>query len=171
MKWRFVAAGAIACGCAHLVRIEGIATQGDDVIVVAQRTVMTPFGSVSGQTVNACELDRDSDRLVCRQIGVAFDEQLPKLGISYQDRDDGGAGAAVTLVREGGPASTAGVQVGDVITACNGASVANREALAKALAAAGKNVTLAVTRADSAITVRITRTLSRQSGASVAASP
>jgi membrane-associated protease RseP (regulator of RpoE activity) len=77
------------------------------------------------------------------------------------------AGAGIAAVTPGGPASKAGLQPGDVITAVNGTAVT--EALAAVLAGLqpGQQVSVSITKADgSTTTTTINLTLARVSGIS-----
>jgi C-terminal processing protease CtpA/Prc len=156
---RIILAAALLSGCAHRTVIQTMVPHETEVLVLAVRHTDTPFGTVYDQTLNACDLDRDSDRLVCRAIGVDFDAQLPKIGISYQDRDDGGEGAVITLVREGGFAAAAGLATGDIVVAANGMKTSNRADLAKALETAGKTLTLTVLRGEETLALKVERKL------------
>ena len=69
------------------------------------------------------------------------------------------AGVGIAVVTPGGPAARAGLRPGDVITAVNGTSTPDTEALAAVLAGLrpGQQVTVSVTKADgSAATVHVT---------------
>lgn len=161
MRCEFALAAAtilLPAGCAYTsYRIHAMAPHGDGVVIVADRTVEVPgFGQSTMQTVNACDVDDDNNLLVCRRLRVAFDAQMPKIGISYQDREEGD-GAVVTLVKDDGLAAGYGVAVGDIIVMVNGKKTPNRAAVAAALAAAGKTVNLSLLRGDDMKGVKITR--------------
>jgi S1-C subfamily serine protease len=69
------------------------------------------------------------------------------------------AGAGIAAVTPGGPAATAGLQPGDVITAVNGTATPDTETLAAVLAGLqpGQQVTVNITKADgSTATVKVT---------------
>jgi S1-C subfamily serine protease/putative flippase GtrA len=68
------------------------------------------------------------------------------------------AGAVVQQVASGSPAAQAGMQVGDVITAANGAPVSGEDDLLAALAKAkpGATMTLTINRNGSTMTVKVT---------------
>ena len=69
------------------------------------------------------------------------------------------AGAGIAAVTPGGPAATAGLQPGDVITAVNGTATPDTETLAAVLAGLqpGQQASLSVTKADgSTATVHVT---------------
>jgi S1-C subfamily serine protease len=69
------------------------------------------------------------------------------------------AGTGIVTVTSGGPADQAGLRAGDVITAVNGTSIPDTQALSTVLAALqpGQTVTVAVTHSDGTTgTVRVT---------------
>lgn len=79
----------------------------------------------------------------------------PFLGVSLQD---GANGVTVGEVVDGSGAATAGIKVGDVITAINGTKVTTAQEAATAVAAlkVGDSVTIDLTRAGATMTVTAT---------------
>jgi S1-C subfamily serine protease len=77
------------------------------------------------------------------------------LGVSVSDAS---SGALVEAVQPGSPAETAGIQVGDVITAANGKSIADGAALQQLIRSekAGAKLTLTISRNGSPTTVTAT---------------
>jgi S1-C subfamily serine protease len=71
---------------------------------------------------------------------------------------DGTGGALVQAVEPGSPAETAGIQAGDLITAVNGKTVADGDALQQAIHAqkVGATVTISITRNGTTTTVKAT---------------
>jgi len=80
------------------------------------------------------------------------------LGISTSETANGTAGAMVASVESGAPAAAAGLKVGDVIVAFNGAAIANGGAVIDALAAShpGQVVKVTLRRGSSPITLTVT---------------
>jgi putative serine protease PepD len=80
----------------------------------------------------------------------------PFIGIQIEDAANGGA--QIGKVTAGSPASTAGLQAGDVITAIDSTPVTSVSDLVNAVAAdsVGQKVTLTITRGDSSQTVDVT---------------
>jgi len=78
------------------------------------------------------------------------------LGVGIADASNGGA--KLTDVRQGTPAANAGLQVGDVITKVDGASVADAAALGSAIDAKkpGDSVTITYVRNGSSHTAKVT---------------
>jgi membrane-associated protease RseP (regulator of RpoE activity) len=159
---KYLVAVLLLSSCGHYTshHVQAMIPHDGEVLVLAIRTTTIPgVGTGQTQTVNACELDKDNDRLACRAIGIEFDAQLPMLGISYQDNEGGGPGAVITSVKEGGFAAAAGVLAGDVVVELNSKAIADRATLRAALAAAGKSLTLTVVRAGEKLELRATRSL------------
>ena len=90
------------------------------------------------------------------------------LGVSVQTvtgPDGQPAGAGIVAVTPGGPAATAGLQAGDVITAVNGTATPDSQTLTAVLAGLqpGQQVTVNVTKADGG-TATMTVTLGQLPG-------
>jgi putative serine protease PepD len=79
------------------------------------------------------------------------------LGVQVGDSSSG-TGAQVTTVKADTPASKAGLKAGDVITAINGATVANADDLTAKINAHKPNqkVTLTVTRNGKSLSIDVT---------------
>jgi putative serine protease PepD len=92
----------------------------------------------------------------------------PYLGVGLQDASINQHGAQVQSVSSGGPAATAGVKVGDLITAFNATPVIGPSQLVAALDALepGNQVTLTVKRGSN--TLKLTATLGSQAGQATA---
>jgi putative serine protease PepD len=98
--------------------------------------------------------------LVTRELGAleaGKTVQHAYLGVST-GQSTGTTGALVGSVTSGGPASSAGVQAGDVITAVGGTKVADSNGLVAAIAAhnPGDHVKLTIRRGSSTVTVTAT---------------
>jgi putative serine protease PepD len=81
------------------------------------------------------------------------------LGVETQENVTGnGAGAAIASVTTGGPAESAGIQSGDVVTEINGQKVSDPEALSTIInnQAPGDHITLKVDRNGSTQSVHVT---------------
>ena len=80
------------------------------------------------------------------------------LGVSIQNAPSGGA--QITAITAGSPAATAGLQVGDVITAVNGQAVATSAEAADAVSSnpAGSKVTIKFQRGGASRTATATLT-------------
>jgi putative serine protease PepD len=91
------------------------------------------------------------------------------LGVTTADSAGGTAGAAVSGVAGGGPASAAGLRSGDVVTALDATKVTDSNSLVAAIAAhrPGDKVTVTVERSGQ--TLRLTVTLGTQPAQSAAA--
>ena len=85
------------------------------------------------------------------------DTAPPFLGVALDAAPSGQTGAKVAQVTAGSPAADAGVRVGDVVTAVDGASVADPAAVATAVRAhqPGDQITLAVTRDGASTDVKV----------------
>ncbi len=70
------------------------------------------------------------------------------LGVSIEDRNDGGAGAVIAEVTEDSPAAEAGIEVGDVVIAADGRPVSGQGGLIAAIrdGQEGTELTLTVLR-------------------------
>ena len=96
------------------------------------------------------------------KTGHVTSSHRASLGVSVQTvtgPDGQPAGAGIAAVTPGGPAATAGLQAGDVITAVNGTATPDTETLAAVLAALrpGQQVSLGVTKPDGrTATVKVT---------------
>ena len=79
------------------------------------------------------------------------------LGIQAGDVTSGGSGAVVIAVVPGGPAQSAGVQQGDIITAIDGQRVTSSSALAAQIAnlAPGSTAALSINRNGQSMTVKV----------------
>jgi putative serine protease PepD len=80
----------------------------------------------------------------------------PFLGVYLSDAS--GGGATISKLTAGGPADTAGVKTGDVITAVDSTPITSASDLVTAISAdtVGQKVTLTITRGDSSIQVPVT---------------
>jgi putative serine protease PepD len=80
------------------------------------------------------------------------------LGVQVGDVSGGSGGVVVLALVAGGPAQSAGVQVGDIITAVNGHVTANAGALAEQLAVLnpGDTATLTIKRNGQDLTIKVT---------------
>jgi putative serine protease PepD len=80
----------------------------------------------------------------------------PFLGVYLSDAS--GGGATITKLSTGGPAETAGIKVGDVITAVDGTTITNSSDLVTAISGdtVGQKVTLTITRDGNSQQVPVT---------------
>ena len=78
------------------------------------------------------------------------------LGVTVGDSASG-TGAQIGTVRAGGPAAAAGLKTGDVITAIDGAAIANANKLTAAISShqPGDSIRLSVTRGGSTLTITV----------------
>ena len=78
------------------------------------------------------------------------------LGVTVGDSASG-TGAEIGTVRAGGPAAAAGLKSGDVITAIDGATIANANKLTAAISShqPGESIHLTVTRGGSTLTITV----------------
>ena len=78
------------------------------------------------------------------------------LGVSVGDSASG-TGAQIGTVRAGGPAAAAGLKTGDVITAIDGAPIANANKLTSAISGyqPGETISLTVARGGSTLTITV----------------
>jgi S1-C subfamily serine protease len=109
-----------------------------------QVIAMTTAVSTDGQNVGfAIPIDRIAPLVDSLKNGVTPPSPQGYLGVGMQPSTSG-PGAQVTSVAAGSPAATAGLQVGDVITAINGQKVLSSRDAADAIAsnAAGSKVTI-----------------------------
>ena len=96
-----------------------------------------------------------AERTAPRPIGVEIVDVTPEIAAAVGDRSLRGAG--VRRVVSGSPASRAGVQEGDIITAVNGVAIASASEAAATLARRGPGETaqLAIFRAGRLVDVRV----------------
>lgn len=97
-------------------------------------------------------------------LAVEFGRSGPELGVTVRDRtaDDAGAatagGAVVESVRDGSPASTAGVRAGDLIVSFDGERVRSARQLARLIdeTPAGTEVAVVLMRSGREVTASVT---------------
>jgi S1-C subfamily serine protease len=150
---RLLLVSLVACGggTTRAYKIDGIAQHRDQLVIVATRTTQDD-AKVSEQTLNACNLADEGDRLVCRPLGLELDARQMPLGIQYKD---GKGGAEVTRVFDNSPAASSGLAKGDVIEQVDGRRTGDANELREALAHTTKQTTLTINRrgAESTLTV------------------
>ncbi|HMC07758.1 MAG TPA: trypsin-like peptidase domain-containing protein, partial [Actinomycetota bacterium] len=115
--------------------------------------------SNDGQNVGfAIAIDRITPLVDSLKKGTVPSSNQGFLGVSIQNAPSGGA--QITAVTPGSPATAAGLQVGDVITAVNGQAVATSAEAADAVASnpAGSKVTIKFRRGGASRTVTATLT-------------
>jgi putative serine protease PepD len=80
------------------------------------------------------------------------------LGVTIEDRVDGGAGALIASVADDSPASAAGLRKGDVVVGANGGSVSGQAGLVATIrnTAPGGTLTLEVLRDGTTVTLTAT---------------
>lgn len=81
------------------------------------------------------------------------------LGVSIEDRTDGGSGALIVEVSENSPAADAGMQVGDVVVAVNGRPVAGQGGLIAEIRGGGPGTELTLTVLRDGKTIEVTAKL------------
>jgi S1-C subfamily serine protease len=113
-------------------------------------------------------LDR-VEQMLRRQIdaasqGVRTTSEPGYLGLVADDRQDQGRGVRIVNVTAGGPAASAGLRVGDLITAIAGQNVRSMDDMARGLAGqlAGAKIAITVDRAGA--TQQFEATLGRRNG-------
>jgi putative serine protease PepD len=99
----------------------------------------------------------DAVKSVANTLIAGQTVQHAYLGVQVGDSSSG-TGAQVTTVKADTPASKAGIKAGDVITAINGATVANADDLTAKINAHKPNqkVTLTVTRSGKSLSIDVT---------------
>ena len=117
---------------------------------------MSPFFSLTVMDPGA--IDRITPLVDSLKKGTVPSSNQGFLGVSIQNAPSGGA--QITAVTPGSPATAAGLQVGDVITAVNGQAVATSAEAADAVASnpAGSKVTIKFRRGGASRTVTATLT-------------
>lgn len=83
---------------------------------------MAQSASNVGFAISAGELLVEIDALRRQAAGETLVEGF--LGVGIDDRRDGGSGALITDVSPGSPAADAGIEVGDIVVAAGGRSIA-----------------------------------------------
>ncbi len=85
-------------------------------------STMAQSASNVGFAISARELLAEIDALRRQAAGETLVEGF--LGVGIDDRRDGGSGALITDVSPGSPAADAGIEVGDIVVAADGRSIA-----------------------------------------------
>jgi len=81
------------------------------------------------------------------------------LGVSIEDRTDGGSGARIVEVSENSPAADAGIEVGDVVVAVDGRPVSGQGGLIAEIRSGGPGSQLDLTLLRDGATIEVTATL------------
>lgn len=81
------------------------------------------------------------------------------LGVSIEDRTDGGSGALIVEVSENSPAADAGIEVGDVVVAVGGRPVSGQGGLIAEIRSGGPGSQLDLTLLRDGATIEVTATL------------
>ncbi|MEY4230774.1 MAG: hypothetical protein RLZZ362_1623, partial [Actinomycetota bacterium] len=81
------------------------------------------------------------------------------LGVSIEDRTDGGSGARIVEVSENSPAADAGIEVGDVVVAVGGRPVSGQGGLIAEIRSGGPGSQLDLTLLRDGATIEVTATL------------
>jgi S1-C subfamily serine protease len=119
---------------------------------------VTTAVSTDGQNIGfVIPINRIAPLLPALEAGTVPPSSQPFLGVKLETAAAGG-GAAIITVTAGSPARTAGLQVGDIITAVNGAPVESSDDVVAdvSLYDAGTPITVTYTRAGVSHTVTIT---------------
>jgi S1-C subfamily serine protease len=117
----------------------------------------TRSASNVGFAISARSLLTEIDALRAKAGGEDLREGF--LGVTIEDRDDGGAGAVITEVTSGSPADDAGFEPGDIVIAADGRSVGGQGGLIAAIRGGGPGGVLTFTVLRSGDTLELTATL------------
>ena len=120
---------------------------------------MSTAVSTNGQNIGfAIPIDRITPLLTSLRTGAKAPSTQGFLGVNLGPATGGGPGGQITTVVAGSPAAGAGLRVGDVITAVDGAPVGDNASAADAISAnpAGSTVTLKYQRGGVSNTVTVT---------------
>jgi putative serine protease PepD len=111
-----------------------------------------------GFAIGAARVLPRVDDLRAQSAGEAKTEGY--LGVSLEQRTDGGQGALITSVEDGSPAAAAGLEVGDVVTEIDGTPISGTGGLIAAIrsTAPGTSLSITVTRGEDTIDVDATIT-------------
>jgi putative serine protease PepD len=126
-------------------------------VVGINTAVITSEGEVAASNVGFAIGSAEVQRVLAQlQSGKAREEGY--LGITPSDRTDGGSGALVVEVAGGSPASTAGIQVGDIVVQVDDSPVTGSAGLVAAIRdhAPGDQVPIVVVRNGAQQTVTVT---------------
>ncbi len=109
-----------------------------------------------GFAIATAELLPEIDRLRAEARGEEIDEAF--LGVQVTARHDGGSGAKVVDVTDGSPADQAGVRIGDVVVAVDGAAVTGEAGLVAIIRdhTAGDVATLSIVRDGTPLDLPVT---------------
>ncbi|WP_354699155.1 hypothetical protein DSM112329_04863 [Paraconexibacter sp. AEG42_29] len=115
-------------------------------------------GATGGNTGVGFAVPSNTVKRVVQQLEATGKATHPYLGVSTEDTTSGVSGARVGAVSADGPAGSAGVQEGDVITQLAGTTVRDAESLTSVLEGhrPGEEVTANVLRDGQTRTVKIT---------------
>lgn len=86
------------------------------------------------------------------------------LGVSLEQRTDGGQGALITSVEDDSPAADAGIRVGDVVTEVDGAAITGTGGLIAAIRATAPGTALDITITRDGTTKHVTATIAERDG-------
>jgi putative serine protease PepD len=123
----------------------------------------TDIGSTSnglGFAISAAELLPAIEQLRAQANG----EQVASgfLGVVLERRTDGGSGALVSSVADGSGAATAGIKVGDVVVAVNGAPITGQAALVATIRSLAPGAEAKVSLVRDGKAVEVTATLGQR---------
>ncbi len=123
----------------------------------------SPFGGGSSQSGSigvGFSIPIDQARPIADQLIATGHAKHPVLGVSVQDATSSGlnGGAKIVSVTSGGPAATAGLKAGDIVTMVNDQEIANSDALVATIRAqhAGEKITVTYTRNGATATATVT---------------
>jgi serine protease Do len=120
--------------------------------VIGMNTAIIPYGQGIGFAVAVNPIKRAVAEIVAHRhvshpwLGVGLASVTPD--VASQLNVPTQTGALLTAVLPGSPAATSGLRVGDVVVACNGQKIADRDMLRRAIekTAVGDRLTLTVDR-------------------------
>jgi serine protease Do len=115
----------------------------DGQVIGVSSVIVSPTGASVGI---GFAIPSETVNLVVRQLVASGTIQRGWLGVSVEDRDDGGV--VISAIDRAGPAAVAGVHAGDEVIAINGETVSSSRGLIRAVAAVtpGNNARLTVRR-------------------------
>ncbi len=140
--------GPLVDALGHVVGINTAVARGDATIAASN----IGFAISVGEAIPIIESLREQANGAPRQEGY--------LGVRLDDRRDGGQGAIVAVVEAGTPAEIAGLEVGDVVIAVEGAPIEGGAGLVAAVRdqEPGDELRIDVLRGDKVVTVTVVLT-------------
>lgn len=154
--------GAPVNSAAELMKTIATHVAGDEIELAyrhgsEERVTTAVLAAVDGRTLLGVQPYQDAPTPMRREAqppqAQEQPEEMPQFRLQVLE-----PGAQIVEVMDDSPASAAGLEVGDVITAVDGEAVSSPEALVETIGgyAPGETVTLAVTRGDEELSIDVT---------------